>query len=228
MRSAGMALQLTGTKGPLDRPDWRWIAAATSSLPVPLSPSISTGESESATVATTSFTRVMPGEPPPQRVHLAAQEALLEDLLHEVLQLVQVQRLDEVVVGPRLQRLDRRLDHRVAGHHDDLERRIVPLDLVEHLQAVHLGHPDVDQRGVEDLMADQPDRLAPARRQGDVVAPAAQRLAQELADIDVVVDDQDAWVVHRTLAARPAITAGEELEHRPVPRLGLIAVTEVT
>ena len=160
-------------------------------------------------------------------MHLAAQEALLEHLLHEVLQLVQVERLDEVVVGARLERLHRGLDHRVAGHHDDFERRVVPLHLVEHLKAVHLGHPDVDQRGVEDLMADQVDRFAAARHQGDVVAPRAQRIAQELPNVGVIVDDQNSWAIHRRLPPCPPIAPGQELEHGPVPDLGLIAIAEV-
>ena len=45
--------------GPFARVESRWIAAATSSLPVPLSPSISTGESVVATLPMISFTRCM-------------------------------------------------------------------------------------------------------------------------------------------------------------------------
>jgi hypothetical protein len=37
------APQLTVKNGPFLRRDWRWIAAATSSLPVPVSPWTSTG-----------------------------------------------------------------------------------------------------------------------------------------------------------------------------------------
>jgi hypothetical protein len=39
----GIALQFTGMNGRLARADVRWMAAATSSLPVPLSPSTRTG-----------------------------------------------------------------------------------------------------------------------------------------------------------------------------------------
>ena len=37
-RSAGMAAQLTATQGFSLRGEWEWIARATTSLPVPLSP----------------------------------------------------------------------------------------------------------------------------------------------------------------------------------------------
>src|SRR2546425_1882432 len=50
--------------GPLARGERRWIAAATSSLPVPLSPSMNTGESVGATLAMISLTRCMGGELP--------------------------------------------------------------------------------------------------------------------------------------------------------------------
>ena len=42
MSSSGMAAQLTCTSAPFLRGDWRWMARATSSLPVPLSPVMST------------------------------------------------------------------------------------------------------------------------------------------------------------------------------------------
>ena len=42
IRSSGMAAQLTSTKGPDERRLRAWTARATSSLPVPFSPKIST------------------------------------------------------------------------------------------------------------------------------------------------------------------------------------------
>ena len=49
IRSSAIAAQLTGTNGRLLRLLWAWSARDTSSLPVPLSPTISTGAGESAT-----------------------------------------------------------------------------------------------------------------------------------------------------------------------------------
>jgi hypothetical protein len=56
MSSRGIAAQLTLTKAPDARADRRWIARATSSLPVPVSPVISTVESLRATFATRAST----------------------------------------------------------------------------------------------------------------------------------------------------------------------------
>ena len=59
-----MALQFTGMNGRLARDEMRWMAAATSSLPVPLSPSIRTGESVTATLEMTSLTCCIGPEEP--------------------------------------------------------------------------------------------------------------------------------------------------------------------
>ena len=59
-----MAPQLTRSKGPLCRADRLWIARATNSLPVPVSPKISTGASERATNSTRSITARSPDSTP--------------------------------------------------------------------------------------------------------------------------------------------------------------------
>ena len=58
-RSTGMEPEFTGTKGLSARGEARWMALAMSSLPVPLSPLISTVEREGATCATRSRTASM-------------------------------------------------------------------------------------------------------------------------------------------------------------------------
>ena len=59
-----MAAQLTVTKGALARRLLKWIAWATSSLPVPLSPVTSTGASVSATCSMRRSTSSHCGESP--------------------------------------------------------------------------------------------------------------------------------------------------------------------
>ena len=56
-RFSGMAPQLTATKGASRRGERAWMARATSSLPVPLSPVMSTVELVGATERTRSKTR---------------------------------------------------------------------------------------------------------------------------------------------------------------------------
>ena len=58
---SGSAAQLTATSGPSRVTSLKWIASATSSLPVPVSPVTSTLHDEDATRATRSKTSPMPG-----------------------------------------------------------------------------------------------------------------------------------------------------------------------
>ena len=56
---SGRAPAFTGTKGPLARALWAWTARATSSLPTPVSPTISTGASERAATSIWAYTSCM-------------------------------------------------------------------------------------------------------------------------------------------------------------------------
>ena len=60
-RFSGSAAQLTAIMGPLRSPEAMWMARATISLPVPVSPSISTVEVVWATLPTSSRTPCMRG-----------------------------------------------------------------------------------------------------------------------------------------------------------------------
>ncbi len=71
---AAIAAQLTLTKGPWGRELWRWMAAATSSLPVPLSPRTRTVASLRAAEAIRSRSIGHRGERPTQ-VRLAERRA---------------------------------------------------------------------------------------------------------------------------------------------------------
>ena len=64
MSVSGMAPQLTLMKGLPTRCDLAWIALATSSLPVPVSPRISTGASVPDSLRTVSMTFLSPPEVP--------------------------------------------------------------------------------------------------------------------------------------------------------------------
>jgi len=64
MSSLGMAPQLTRMNGPALRGERLWMSRATSSLPVPVSPMISTGASDRATSSTRSMTVRSPESEP--------------------------------------------------------------------------------------------------------------------------------------------------------------------
>ena len=52
-------------------------------------------------------------------------------------------------------------------------RRVVGLQALEHLVAVHLGHHDVEQDQIERPARDQLERLAAVGRDRDVLSPRA-------------------------------------------------------
>src|SRR5262245_35092261 len=75
MRAAGIAAQLTLTNGRAARRDRRWMARATSSLPVPVSPLISTVESVGATLLTSARAACRAGEVPTRSSNTAGVSA---------------------------------------------------------------------------------------------------------------------------------------------------------
>jgi hypothetical protein len=78
--SAGVAAQLKGTKSPTQTDSW-WKARATSSFPVPVSPTTKTLERAEATWRMrgiqTGHSLALPDEFPPAAADLVAQEAVL-------------------------------------------------------------------------------------------------------------------------------------------------------
>ena len=146
---------------------------ASSFLPVPDSPVMSTGESLRRhaldqrehrlhrRVLRHDLRRCLDARQPrlQQRV-LARELVLLPRAPHQHVDLRHAIRLGEVVVGAELHRVDRRLDGAVAGDDDDFRRRQLVADLPQHLEPVHLRHHDVEQRHVERLGAQRIERGA--------------------------------------------------------------------
>jgi hypothetical protein len=93
-------------------------------------------------------------------------------------QLVQDQRLGEVVVRALLEGFDGRGDRGVARHHDDLDGFVVALDLAEQIEAAHLGHPDIGDRGIVELGANRFECLSAGADASDVVAPLSKSFLQ--------------------------------------------------
>ena len=77
-----------------------------------------------------------------------------------------------------------------------LGRRRRGHELANQIEAAQLGHQVVDDEHVErSARAEQPLRLARARRGHHLVAFVAQRLRQRVADLRFVVDEQNRAVV---------------------------------
>ena len=132
-----------------ERDELTWMARATSSLPVPLSPVMRMVERLGAAWAISSKTWVILGLRPmmpenlwwrraasPFRVRvLVAQPPVLDRVLQHHQHLVVLEGLGDVVEGAQLHRLDGRVHRGVGGDHQDGQAIVLLLQLVQHLRA---------------------------------------------------------------------------------------------
>ena len=163
------------------------MASAMSSLPVPLSPAMSTLARLWATCSTSSSSVCIFGESPtmwPIDVALAQPLAeahvLLEEprLLHRALddrrERLEVERLREVVVGALLDGVDRAGDGAERGHHDEHGAGQDARALLHEPDAVEPRHLEVGQDDVRRELVELAERLeAVGRGLGRVTRPRA-------------------------------------------------------
>jgi len=136
----------------------------------------------------------MGGRPPGERAwRLAAPggRAAAERALHAQREVVQLERLLEVVACATAQRLDRGVEAGVAGHEDDREARLQRTRAFEHVESVQTRHLDVAQHDVELLPGDAGQRLLAGPRGGDLVALRVQQRLDRVLDHRLVVDDEN-------------------------------------
>ena len=125
---------------------------------------------------------------------LGREPLLLEAALHDVDDLFDLERLEDVVVGAALHRVDRRLDRAEAGHdHGERVRARRCAICVEQLDAAHARHLEVadDEVVVRAARARSSARGAVLGRADDV-ALHAEEVREDVADELLVVDDEDA------------------------------------
>ena len=203
-RSAGIEPELTVTKGAPERGECVWIARATSSLPVPLSPSTRIVERDGPARRTSSNTLRMPGgladdapEAEAQRELLAQAPVLLGQpprlgaLAQGQEHFLVLEGLRDVVEGAEAHRLDGALDRGVGRHDHDDGVGIAPQDVAQHVEARPVGQHQVEQDDVVGLGLEQGHGLGGGRRRGDLVALPRQQGAEDVADDLLVVDDED-------------------------------------
>ena len=104
-------------------------------------------------------------------------------------QLLALERLDQVVVGPGVEALDARLDRVTRGQHED--RDVVGLaQALGDLDPVELRQPEVEDDQVGEEGVRLVERADPVGRDLDVVALQPQRALEDLGDRLVVLDHQ--------------------------------------
>ena len=135
--------------------------------------------------------RGVPDRPLEQDV-LLAEPPLFEPVGEDDLQLLDLERLDDVVQGAHLEGLDRLLDAPVGRDHDHRRERMQLLRSGQDLHPVHVRHLDVADEGVILARLDEVEHLGGPRVQSDPVAFLLEHDAEELEDALLVVDDQEA------------------------------------
>ena len=201
--SSGIAAQLTATNGLSRRGPEKWRVRASSSLPTPVSPWISTvvsscaislQEREDLEHLRALRDDVRQGEPllvPSERLAaLGAQLAELERPPQDQQDLVGLERLDQVVLGPQPGGLDRGADGAIRGHHDHADLRVLGLQLAHDLYAVHARQALVGQREVDVLALEEVQRLLAAARGQDLEALELEGAPQGAQEDLVILDDQ--------------------------------------
>ena len=145
---------------------------------------------------------------------LAQQHVLLrrpfmgQRILHQMRDLVRIERLGHVVISAVLQRRHGGLDRSIAGHddHDQLGIDLVHAALqFDPIGAVHL---DIDQGRIPSLLRQLRQRIVGVLHRGYFVALFAEPFAERIAHAQFVVHDQQSSVCghfnHLTFVAQYA------------------------
>ena len=127
-----------------------------------------------------------------QPLHLGSQVRVLHRLAQDELQLLQVERLREVLARPGLHRLDGGFHVAVGGEHDDRERQALAAHPAQHFHAVGLGHAVVEQHRVGRRVGDCGKGFLAVLGFDDVETLTSERLGQDPPHVLLVIDDQDA------------------------------------
>ncbi len=225
MSDSGRAPQFTATNGPSRRAPCVWMARATISLPVPLSPVSKTLAGASATRRTISITSciaaLFPTMSPSaeralalgaQRAVLVDDGALLERLLDGRSKRLVRKRLLHVVVRALAHRFDRLLGRRVRGDHDDLRRVVASTRVLEHVHPGAIRHQQVgDDDVVGRHFVDASDRGADRLDDIDVVAGAPEEESEHVPEPLLVVTNEDPRL-HANPARRFSSSSGGRVE----------------
>ena len=106
-------------------------------------------------------------------------------------QLLALEGLDQVVVGAAVEAADPVLGLGSGGQHQD-RHVAVGAQAAADLDPVEPGQAEVEDDEVGDEAGGDVERLDPVGRGADLVALVAERAAQDVGDVGVVLDDEDA------------------------------------
>jgi hypothetical protein len=122
---------------------------------------------------------------------LGAVPTRAQDGPHLAGQLVEVDGLDEVVDGAEAHGLDGARDEAGRGQHEDVGVDLVALDRGEQLHAADVRHVEVGEHEVDAGLLDLAQAVGAVDGGVDRVAELLEVVAQGLARVLVILDDED-------------------------------------
>ena len=106
-------------------------------------------------------------------------------------QLLELERLDEIVVGPHVESLDALVHAVASGQHQDGDPVALVPEATGHREPVDPGHHHVEDDDVRRVALDRCECSAAVGRGFDLVTLVRKRPLEGLADGPVIVDDKD-------------------------------------
>src|SRR5450756_1105066 len=194
---SGSAPQLSATNGRSRRGELKWMARATSSLPVPESPVTRIVLVVEATVSIRRNTATIASLRPMMLQNWCEVPSVRLRSRFSCWSWRRSRRRElgaaffNVVRRPEPQRLHRRFLGGIGRDHDAEDIGVEPLGRAQHLYAVHVRHPDIGHEQVHATGLEQGNRLAPVLGQQHLEPLALQPIRQQLADRGFVVHEED-------------------------------------
>jgi hypothetical protein len=114
------------------------------------------------------------------------------------LQVAELQRLAQVIFGALAHRGNGHFNGDEGGHENDEGIQVARLHFVEQGHAVQVGHLDVAEDQVGQLLIQERQRFVAAARDRHLITEARQKLLQHVTKAGVVFDDHDfaLWLRH--------------------------------
>ncbi len=140
----------------------------------------------------------------PERRVLARRARAAQEGAHAREQLPERERLHEVVVGAEVEAADRVLLRVARGEHEDRRAVAARAQAAADLEAVEVRHQDVEDDRVELAVREPLQRVEPVGGRRDAVPVELERGLDRLADVGVVVDDEEPAGLHRRSVRAPA------------------------
>ncbi len=139
-----------------------------------------------------------------QGQHLAPLRRFIADGRQQLPQPLQIERLGEVIEGSELDRFDRAVDRRVAGHEDDLALRADVADRTKDVEARDAGHAQIEQHELSRAMTQLLHGVFAVGRRRDVESFGERDGTDQGKNRPVVIDHEQArtLVLHEGSASQ--------------------------